>query len=145
MPETQDTFVHRWFEEVWNKGRAAAIDEMLAPGAVVHGIKGPDGAELRGPAGFKPFFEMFRAAFPDIHVEVEETIIDGEKFSGRCVARGTHKGPLGGFPATQKQIEFSGMCMAVVRDGKMTEVWNTWDFVTMYRQLGALTFAEGIL
>ena len=32
------TLVRRWFDEVWNKGRAAAIDEMLVErGKLVEG------------------------------------------------------------------------------------------------------------
>jgi hypothetical protein len=37
--------VHRWFEEIWNKGREAAIDEMLANDCAVHGL----GTDMHGP------------------------------------------------------------------------------------------------
>ena len=30
QPEDLKAFMRRWFEEVWNKGRAEAIDEMFA-------------------------------------------------------------------------------------------------------------------
>ena len=35
------TFMERWFEEVWTKGREEAIDEMMAPHTKGHGLKGP--------------------------------------------------------------------------------------------------------
>jgi hypothetical protein len=31
MAMSNDTIQHRWFEEVWNQGRAGAIDELGAP------------------------------------------------------------------------------------------------------------------
>ena len=34
MAKTKVTILHRWFEEVWNQGRAELIDEMIAPDAV---------------------------------------------------------------------------------------------------------------
>jgi hypothetical protein len=43
MSTDNKALVLRWFDEVWNKGRVSAIDEMLADTAVVHGL----GADLR--------------------------------------------------------------------------------------------------
>jgi SnoaL-like polyketide cyclase len=62
MSAENKALVRRWFEEVWNQGRAASIDEMLASDAVVHGL----GPSVRGPSEFKPFQAMYRGAFPDI-------------------------------------------------------------------------------
>ena len=55
----------RWFEEVWNKGNTALIDQMLAPDAVAHGLGQPS-PDLRGAAVFRPFYDQFRRAFPDL-------------------------------------------------------------------------------
>ena len=45
-------FIHRWFEEVWNKKRESAIDEMLDDDVVVYGL-GPE--DIVGPENFKAF------------------------------------------------------------------------------------------
>ncbi len=60
------TLLHEWFEEVWNRGDAAAIDRLLAPDAVIHGLQDADGNEVKGKEGFIPFFRNFRDAFPDL-------------------------------------------------------------------------------
>src|SRR5919206_2403869 len=91
--------VHRWFEEVWNKGRDTAIDEMLAGDAIVHGL-GEPGVETRGPAAFKPFFARIRGAFPDIQITVEQTVAEGDWVASRWTARMTHRGDDLGVPAT---------------------------------------------
>ena len=134
----KETFVHRWFEEVWNKGRIEAIDELLAEGAVIHGLKGAMGEEVRGPEGFRPFFQAFHSAFPDIRITVETTVSEGNKIAAWCVVRGTHTEDGIGIAPTQKPIEFTGMCMVVVENGKMVEVWNSFDFLSFYQQLGVL-------
>lgn len=58
--------IRKWFEEVWNKGRESAIDEMCAAEAVGHG-QTVDGSDIVGPAHFRNFWEAFRAAFSSIH------------------------------------------------------------------------------
>ena len=64
--EANKALLRRWFEEVWNKGRAEAIDEMLAADCVVHGLSEDESKPLKGPVDFRPFHEMFRGAFPAI-------------------------------------------------------------------------------
>lgn len=139
MSEENKAFIRRWFEEVWNKGREEAIDEMFAEGGVAHGL---GGEPIRGPEDFKPFFHAFREAFPDIRVVVEDTITEGDKVVARCTARGTHRGGALGYAATNLPAEFTGITIVRVRDGKIVEAWNNFDFMAMHRQLGALTLRQ---
>ena len=128
--------MRRWFEEVWNKGRESAIDEMFAAEGVAHGLVDENGEELRGPAGFKPFFRRFREAFPDIQVTVEDCICEGDRAAARCTVRATHQGDSLGVAATNNPIEFDGLCIIRVRDGKIVEAWNNFDFGRLNRQIG---------
>ena len=128
----------RWFEEVWNKGRADAIAEMLAEDAVVHGLSEDAAKPLRGPAGFLPFHSQFREAFPHVEVICEDTIAEGDKVVVRCSVRGKHEGDSLGFKATGTQAEFDGIAIVRVKDGKFVEAWNNFDFMKMYKQLGAI-------
>ena len=138
MSEENKALIRRWFEEVWNKGRAEAIAEMLAADAVVHGLSDDAAKPLRGPAGFLPFHTQFREAFPEIKVIVEDAIAEGDKVVARCSVRGKHTGDSLGFEATQAQVEFTGIAIVRVKDGKFVEAWNNFDFMKMYQQLGAI-------
>ena len=140
MNQHQDNaaLMRRWFGEVWNEGREEAIDELFAEVGVAHGLAVESGAELRGPGDFKPFFRNFRGAFPGIKVTVEDTVSEGDKVAARCSVRGTHAGHTLGFAATNAPVEFEGICIVRVRDGKIAEAWNSFDFMSMFRQLGAL-------
>jgi steroid delta-isomerase-like uncharacterized protein len=131
-------FIRRWFEEVWNKGREEAIEEMFAEDGVAHGLADESGAQLRGPTGFKPFFRSFRGAFPDIEVIVEDTVAEGDKVAARCTIRATHAGDTLGFAATQRPMEITGIAIVRVKDGKIVEAWNNFDFMGMFQQLGTL-------
>ena len=133
-----DALVRRWFEEVWNKGREEAVDEMFAEEGVANGLVDESGEPLRGPSGFKPFFRKFREAFPEIEVTVEDTVSEGDKVAARCTVRGSHRGDTLGFAATNRPIEITGICIARINDGKIVEAWNNFDFMTMFQQLGTI-------
>jgi steroid delta-isomerase-like uncharacterized protein len=136
--EANKALIRHWFEEVWNKGRPDAIGEMLAEDAVVHGLSDDAAKPLKGPAGFLPFHGQFREAFPNIDVVVEDVIAEGDKVAVRCSVRGKHEGDSLGFKASGTTAEFDGIAIVRVRDGRIVEAWNNFDFMKMYRQLGAI-------
>ncbi len=130
--------IKQWFEDVWNQGRAESIDEMLADDCVVHGLTDAQGKAVRGPAEFRGFHTQFREAFPDITVTVEDTIAEGDLVVARCSVRGQHAGHSLGIAATQSPVEFTGIAIVRVKDGKLVEAWNNFDFMTMYKQVGMI-------
>ena len=136
--EENKALIRRWFEEVWNKGRADAIPEMFAADGVAHGLADDVNAPLKGPGGFLPFHAQFREAFPDIQVVVEDQIAEGDRVATRCSVRGKHAGDSLGFAATGSPVEFTGVAITRINDGKIVEAWNNFDFMKMYRQLGAI-------
>jgi steroid delta-isomerase-like uncharacterized protein len=139
MTLESNTFLHRWFEEAWNKGREEAIDEMVDPDVIAYGLTDAEGATVRGREDFHRFFRQFRSAFPDIHVDIEETIREGDKIGAVCRVTATHQGEGLGFAATNNRAEFSGILMVRLRDGKIAEAWNYFDFMTLFGQLGVLS------
>jgi steroid delta-isomerase-like uncharacterized protein len=130
--------VRRWFEEVWNKGRAEAIDEMFAADGIAHGLSDDAENPLRGPADFKPFHETFRGAFPDIEVIVEDMIAEGDKVAARCSVRGKHTGDHLGVAASNAPVDFTGVSIVRIKDGKIVEAWNNFDFMRMNQQIGVM-------
>jgi predicted ester cyclase len=133
MKNIQNTFVYRWFDQVWNRGNASAIDELMDPQAVAHGL--PVSKELKGPDAFKPFHKAFQAEFPSIHITVEDVVTDGDDANytqvARCSVKGTHK--------SGKPVEFSGVSICKVKDGRLLEGWNNFDFLDMNMQLGKIS------
>lgn len=136
--EANKALIRRWFAEVWNQGRAEAIHEIFAEDGIAHGLSDDINAPFKGPGGFLPFHGQFREAFPDIEVVVEEQIAEGDLVATRCSVRGKHAGDSLGFKATNAPVEFTGMTITRIRDGKIVEAWNNFDFMKMYRQLGAI-------
>ncbi len=138
MSQANKKLIERWFEEVWNKGRADAIEEMLAEDGIIHGLADPAGQPVSGMADFKLFHKTFREAFPDIVVTVEDAIVEGDKVAARCSVRGKHTGDSLGVKASQAPVEFTGMVILRVKDGKIVEAWNNFDFMKMSQQIGMI-------
>ena len=129
------TILHEWFEEVWNRGNAGAVERLLAPDAILHNLD-EQGGDAHGPQGFLVFWSRFRSAFPDTVVTMHETVQNGDMVAGRWTAKGTHRGDQLGFAATNRQVEFPGMSLVILRNGKVVEAWNLYDVMGMMRQLG---------
>jgi len=125
MPNKNSTLTYRWMEEVWNKGREDAIDEMMDDNAVIHGI---EEIKERGTEPFKQFFRNFKSQFPQIHVEVEDVVSQDDCETSRCIVDATS--------ASGQKVQFSGMTFVRIHSGKITEGWNNFDFLSMYQQLG---------
>ena len=144
MAAERAAFVTTWFDEIWNKGRLDAIDELLAEDGIVHGL-GEAGGEVSGPAAFRPFVERLRGAFPDIEVKVEQVVDDGDLIAARWVATMTHTGDHLGTPASGKRVIVTGMSMTRLRDGKLVEGWNNWDMLSLMQQVDAIQPAAQLL
>jgi steroid delta-isomerase-like uncharacterized protein len=114
----------RWFEEVWNARRSEAIDELMAPDSAGH-VEGA--GELRGPAEFRRMQSTFISALPDVRLEIEDIVGEGERVAVRWRARGTHTGDGFGFPATRQTVDIRGTSWLVIREGKVVEGWDTWN------------------
>src|SRR6185503_12959900 len=75
MPQTHRDLARRWFEEVWNARRDAAVHELLAENAVAH----MEGADLVGPERFLEARAALVGAFPNIRVTVEDVVADVDR------------------------------------------------------------------
>jgi steroid delta-isomerase-like uncharacterized protein len=140
MNMTPADVMRTWFDEVWNQGREATIDRLFAANSVAHGLPGGD---LNGPEAFRSVFHAFRGGLPDIHIDVEKTVTEGETVAVFCRVTGTHTGLSLGFPPTGRRVDFNGVVFARVVDGLLQEGWNCFDFLTMYQQMGIVAAAPG--
>jgi len=66
-------------------------------------------------------------------------VVEGDKIATRCRVTGSHQGHGIGLAPTNQPVEFTGMVIVRVRDGKIVEAWNEFNFMEMYKQVGALT------
>ena len=116
MSELNKKVVHRLFEEVWNKGNLPLADELFAPTYEHHDASTPDVG--RGPESEKKRVTLYRTAFPDLRLTIEDIIADGETVMARWSCQGTHTGDLSGIAPTGKQFTISGVSIVRFANGK---------------------------
>lgn len=124
----------RFLQEVFNEGRLDKVDELVSPEYVFHDA--PPGTP-QGPEAIRQVVTMFRNAFPDLKITIEEMVAEGDKVCVRATTRGTHRGTLFGVPATNKAVTMTGLTMVTITDGRVVESWVKNDVMGLMKQLGA--------
>jgi steroid delta-isomerase-like uncharacterized protein len=136
MSEQNKTIVRRLFDELWNKGNLPVADELIAPTYTHHDASTPDLG--RGPESEKKRVTLYRTAFSDLRLTVEDMIAEGETVVARWSCRGAHKGDLNGIAPTGKQFVISGVSIVRFAGGRMVEGWINWDALGLMQQLSVV-------
>jgi steroid delta-isomerase-like uncharacterized protein len=126
--------LRRLFIETMSKGDLSVADELLTPDHVSHGLQTP----VTGREGFKMAVAMFRAAFPDMQVTIDDVIAEGDKVASHGTMAGTHAGDFLGIPPTGRHIILGYSDMWTVENGQFTEHSVQHDLLGLMQQLGAI-------
>ena len=134
MSEQNKAVFRRIVDEVFNQGRLQTADELGA-GYIEHS---PAPGQSPGVEGFKQLVQMFRQAFPDLRVSIDDLIAEGDKVVARMTTSGTHQGQFFGFPPTGKKISILEIHILRIANGKVLEHWGVSNDLQMMQQLGVL-------
>lgn len=119
-------------DEVLNQGRMEIVDDYVAENFVFHSIPGLP----TGPVGFAVTMNMYRSAFPDIRVTIDDSIAEGDRVVVRQTFSGTHAGYLVNIPPTGKRVTFSGITIFRLVENRFVEEWAILDRLGLQQQLG---------
>jgi steroid delta-isomerase-like uncharacterized protein len=137
MAEENEALVRRYFEEIWDKGNLDLIDELFTTNFVRHGPTATEG-EVRGLEAFKGVVSMYRTAFPDLRVPIEDLVAEGDRVVTRWTARGTHQGELMGITPTGNQASVTGIIVDRISGGRIEKEWVEYDTLHLMQQIGAV-------
>ncbi|MFK0244707.1 ester cyclase [Amycolatopsis azurea] len=111
------------------------IDEVVDPEVVFHA---PVPMDTTGARALKQVWTVLLRAFPDLRVEAEDVLADGDRVVSRNTVTGTHRGEFRGLPATGRTVSYSEIFILRFAGGRIVEIWGVVDVMTQLRQLGAL-------
>ncbi len=80
----------------------------------------------------------WRAAFPDLRMEIDELVTEGDIVAALMTFTGTHMGPWAGAEPTGRQIRMAMTLFFRFEDGTLVEIWELDDQLGFRRQLGLI-------
>jgi predicted ester cyclase len=113
----------RALEQICARGDFDAAQELYGSDFVDH----VNGLEFRGHAGIRKSVGLYRAIFPDLHIDVEDQVKEKDVVTSRWTMHGTHRG---------RRVTLRGITISRFADGKIAEDWTTSDTLDLVRQLG---------
>lgn len=135
--EANKASIRRLFSEILSGGRVALFDELVDPRFRLYAPTLPQPGE--GAEAAKQFVTELRTGFPDLEIEIESLIADGEWVAARWRStQQTHLGPYRGLPPTGRAVRMSGIDMfRFGADGRVLETWLEFDQLGGVQQMGA--------
>ena len=128
--EANKALVRGYMEQVLNGGDLAAVVRFFPDsGFVFNGrlLTYDDLTQMR--AG------LIRR-FPDFRLTIEDQITEGDIVVTRVTFRGTHRGEFMGIAPTGRLVEYGGIAIDRIENGKVVEAWHQADELGMLDQLG---------
>lgn len=134
MTEQNKETTRRLYEGVSN-GDVEAVTALFTDDMVDHeevpGLENATGRER-----VVAVVGMFRTAFPDLTMAIDDMIAEGDKVFVRGHFGGTHEGDFMGVPATGKHVTVPLGDFFRFEDGKLAEHWGVTDTGVLMQQLG---------
>jgi len=121
------------FYQFWNTGDEALLKIAIAPTFVDHTL--PAGRP-QGPQGPAFASEHFRAAVPDLSVEVRKMILAGDYVTVHMEFKGHFTGSFGRIKGKGQPINFIATDLLKLTDGRITDNWHIEDNLTLLSKMG---------
>jgi steroid delta-isomerase-like uncharacterized protein len=125
----------RRFGEAMNTRQLHLLDELVAPGFLRHCQATPE-VEVRSLQEFKDFLRQDAAVFPDSIQTLQHMLAEGDLVAIWATYEGTQRGQMGPFPPSGKKMRVDFGAILRVENGKIAELWVTWDNMAALAQLG---------
>jgi steroid delta-isomerase-like uncharacterized protein len=118
------------FEEIFNQGKFGVADEIYAKDFVNHGLhRDVDLQEDQAAVHAE------KKAFPDLKMTVTMMMAEGDLVTAVWIFRGTHTGfGYYGLPPTGARLEFRGITVWRIVDGRIREEWTSFNQLQAVRQ-----------
>lgn len=133
---TNSAVVRRHYEQAWNAGDLASVEETHAADCVHHDPSNP--VPMRGRADIKARLGAVREAFADFKMTVNDLIACGDKVVVHFSVSGTHRAPFAGIPATGRSVKVQGIIIHRLQDGRIVEDFAVRDTLGLMIQLGVI-------
>ena len=130
---TNEQICRALIERGFNNGELDGLEAFVAHDIVEHQEGSTSGID-----GLRALITELRAAYSDLHLEIEDTATSGDKVWFRIRSTGTNDGPMWGRQPTGRPIDITVIDVMRVVDGRMVEHWGVADRLAVLKQIGAM-------
>jgi steroid delta-isomerase-like uncharacterized protein len=109
---------------VYDAFATGGVDELDEVVASDFQDRDPMPGQAPGLAGLKEAVSLFRLAFPDGQMIVDDLVAEGDKVVARVTMRGTHRGPYFGLEPSGQLVTAHGVEVYRIAEGKIVEGWS---------------------
>lgn len=127
--------VGRWFQDVLRGHDLAALAEIASPYVLVHPTAMPCEAGHYAKPGAEQWLGEQWSAFPDLTVVDDFSVASGDIVAARWRARGTSQGDFLGVAPTGRSVDYTGLSMYRIEDGRIAEIWEARNTLGILHQL----------
>ena len=123
----------KMFYRFWNTGDESLLKSAISPNFTDHTL--PAGRP-QGPQGPAFASEHFRAAVPDLTVEVRKMIVAGDYVTVHLEFKGHFTGTFGQTKGNGQAIDFIATDLLKRSNGSITDNWHIEDNLTLLSKMG---------
>lgn len=121
--------------EAINSQKFDAFERFFAEDMKRHCQATPD-VQIRSLEEMIQFNQKWTTEFPDARMETKMVVAEGDLVAWYGSFVGTNKAPIGDIPATGMKVDSETFAFFRLEEGKIVEMWVTWDNVALLKQLG---------
>ena len=126
----------RQFYDSFNSGNFNEFDKFMTSDIIEHNPDPFIKSDKKGAEYVKEVTQTYKQAFPDLKMEPDYIVEEGDKLIAHLKITGTHTGNLGDIPPTNKKINVEAFDMVCFKDDKASEHWQVFDTFGLMNQLG---------
>lgn len=122
------------FDELFNKDNLSVCDQLMSTN-----LKLVDPAQSHIKTGLPAYKEVetsYLKAFPKKKVKIDDIFAAEDKVVVRWTCQGVHKGELQGIAPTNKSFTITGISIYRFANNKITEIYQNWDRLSLFEQIG---------
>jgi len=125
----------RRYAAFWDSGDEAQARAALAPGFTDRTLPPGRAQGLEGPLAASKFV---RAAVPDMHAEISQLIVSGDRVVVHLRFSGHFSGQFKGVQGKGQEVNFIATDIYRITDGRIADNWHIEDNLTFLQQLGVI-------
>lgn len=126
----------KFYSEIWDKKNFEEISNILHEDFF---FRGSLGQEKRGHEGFKEYVDFVHSALSNYKCTIEEFVAQPEKVFAKMVFTGIHESEFMGYPATGRQVSWTGAALFTFVGQKVSSLWVLGDLKGLEVQLANKT------